>query len=488
MAAQPRLARPLRILTVTTRGTGSGAERVAWNLFTGYRSRGHSSWLAVGTRDSSDADVFEIPNDASRSAWSRLWLSASRPWLSRERDHHWAKALRLFLAGIGDPTRATAQMLGHEDFHYPGARRLLELPPKAPEIVHAHNLHGGYFDLRQLPRLSCRVPVVLTLHDAWLFSGHCAHSFDCERWRTGCGHCPDLTIYPAVARDATSFNFRRKQRIYAASTLHIAVPSRWLAGRLADSMLAPAARECRVIRNGVDLVTFTPADRGAARERLGLPRDTLILLFAANGILRNPWKDFRTLRRAVARAAESLPGRSVILLALGEDAPVERAGGAEIRFLPYQSDHEFVAAYFHAADLYVHAARAETFPNTVLEALACATPVVASAVGGVLEQVRGLRLPGADMEQPAHGPEQGTGMLVPPGDPKALAAAIVALAENPDLRRRVGENAARDARARFDQDAQVEAYLEWFREILERAAHGGRSAVAASAPEAGHDG
>ena len=473
-------SRPLRILSVTTRGAGSGAERVAWDLFVGYRSRGHASWLAVGSRASADAGVFEIPNDASRSAWSRLWYSASRPLRRREGAHRWARPIRLVLAGIGDPARAAAQLLGHEDFHYPGTRHLLELPPEMPEIVHAHNLHGGYFDLRQLPLLSRRVPLVLTLHDAWLFSGHCAHSFDCQRWLIGCGRCPDLTIYPAVARDATASNFRRKRRIYEASSLFLAAPSRWLADRLANSMLAPAARECRVIPNGVDLETFAPADRAVARARLRLPGDALILLFAANGIRQNRWKDFQTLRRSVARVSLSLRGRPVLLLALGEDAPAERAGDAEIRFLPYEVDHDVVATYYQAADLYVHAARAETFPNAVLEALACGTPVVASAVGGVLEQVCGLGLRGADPTQGVHGTADGTGVLVAPGDPEAMAASVVVLAHDPDLRRRLGENAARDAHARFDRDTQVDAYLAWFCEIQERvaapaagAAHGG---------------
>ena len=291
-----------------------------------------------------------------------------------------------------------------------------------------------------------------------------------------------------MARDATASNFRRKRRIYSASTLYVVAPSRWLAGRLADSMLAPAARECRVIPNGVDLATFTSGDRNAARERLGFPRDALILLFAANGILNNPWKDFRTLRGAVALAARSLPDRRVLLLAVGEDAAAERAGTAEIAFLPYQFDHDLVAACYHAADLYVHAARAETFPNTVLEALACGTPVVASAVGGVLEQVRGLPLPGADPKHPTHGPEHGTGALVPPGDAEAMAAAIVSLANDPELRRRLEENAARDARGRFDRDVQVETYLEWFREILAQTAHTAPPAGPAQAPGGGHGG
>src|SRR5262249_35811923 len=150
---------------------------------------------------------------------------------------------------------------GIEDFRYPGSRRLLQLTPQQPDLVHGHNLHGGYFDLRILPELSAQVPVVLTLHDAWLLSGHCSHSFDCERWKTGCGRCPDLTIYPAIRRDATASNGRRKRTIYQRSRLHVAAPCQWLMDKVNESILALGAVETRIIPNGVDRTTFHPAER-----------------------------------------------------------------------------------------------------------------------------------------------------------------------------------------------------------------------------------
>ena len=73
--------------------------------------------------------------------------------------------------------------LGFENFNYPGTWKLLNLPPKPPTIVHCHNLHGFYFDLRFLPRLSQQIPVILNLRDTWLLTGHCAHFMDCERWK-----------------------------------------------------------------------------------------------------------------------------------------------------------------------------------------------------------------------------------------------------------------------------------------------------------------
>jgi glycosyltransferase involved in cell wall biosynthesis len=328
---------------------------------------------------------------------------------------------------------------------------LLALPPEPPDLIHAHNLHGGYFDLRYLTVLSRRRPVVLTLHDAWLLSGHCAHSFACERWRTGCGQCPDLTIYPAIRRDATARNWRGKQRIYARSRFYIATPARWLMQKVAQSTLAPAAVEARVIPYGVNLHHFHPADSRSVRASLGLPQDARVLLFTANGIRQNIWKDYQTMRAAIALVAAQLPGQKVLFLALGEDAPTETIGPAEIRFVPFQQDPSAVACYYQAADVYIHAAKADTFPNTVLEALACGTPVVATAVGGIPEQV-----------------EDGVnGFLVPPGDSQALAARITQLLSDDELRRRMSLEAAQTARQRFDLDRQVDDYLGWYEEILD---------------------
>jgi glycosyltransferase involved in cell wall biosynthesis len=251
--------------------------------------------------------------------------------------------------------------MGLETYRYPATRRMLEALPHPPDLVHLHNLHGGYFDLRVLPGLSASLPVAMTLHDAWLLSGHCAHSMGCDRWRIGCGACPDLDIYPAVRRDATARNWTRKREIFAGSRLHVATPSRWLADKVRESILSPSLAELKVIPNGVDLESFRPGDRLAAR--------------------------------------------------------------------------------------------ADTFPSTVLEALACGTPVVATAIGGIPEQVAGR--------------EEPTGILVPPGGAAAMAAAVARLLPDEPLLQTLGGNARRDAERRFDAEAQCEAYLAWFREILE---------------------
>ncbi len=173
------------------------------------------------------------------------------------------------------------------------------------------------------------------------------------------------------------------------------------------------------------------------------------------------------MRAAIARIAERLHCHSVLFIALGENAPAERIGRAEVRFVPYQKDADIVASYYQTADVYVHAARADTFPNTVLEALACGTPVVATAVGGIPEQVKGLQSLGCGISAlNQYGVSEATGVLVPPGDAQGMALGVEQLLQDEPLRRRMGENAASDAVQRFDLQRQADDYLKWYEELL----------------------
>ena len=364
----------MHILQISTADKAGGAESVAWQLFHAYRNCGHGSALAVGCKRSQDPDVVELTHDNLRSRWSQRCMAAAERIATSlgplRGVRHLQHAIRLV---VGQPRRWWERQQGREDFDFPGTWRIPTAIKTRPDILHCHNLHGGwlrdggYFDIAALPSLSRMFPLVLTLHDAWLLSGHCAHSFDCERWKTGCGDCPDLTIYPAANRDATDYNWQRKQRIFARSRLYVATPSRWLMDKVDASMLKPACVEQRVIPNGVDLTIFTRADRREARSRLGLPQDAHILLFAANGVKQNMWKDYKTMRSALARIAEMMKEQPVLFIALGDIGKEESIGTARIQFVPYQDAPSFVARYYQAADVYVHAAKADTFPSSGLK-------------------------------------------------------------------------------------------------------------------------
>jgi glycosyltransferase involved in cell wall biosynthesis len=353
------------------------------------------------------------------------------------------------LALATEPRRARHVLRGWEDFDFPGTAALLDTAPWKPDVLHMHNLHGGYFDLRCLPALTAAVPTLVTMHDAWLFTGHCAHALRGERWRSGCHSCPDLDVYPAIRRDATHLNWQRKLSIYARSRVWVATAGRWLAERVPESILAEAAQEVRVIPQGADLTVFRPGDRAAARRELRIDPDTFVALFAANFTRGNPFKDVATIERAVESLATQIDRRA-LLLCVGERLPDRTVGNATLRFVPPVAPPERLVPYYRAADVYLHAAKAETFPNTVVEALACGTPVIGTAVGGVPEQID----------------EGVTGHLVPSGDSGAMAAAALSLAGDEPRITAMGRAAAEYARSALDFERTVDGYLDLLGEML----------------------
>lgn len=432
------------VLQVNTSDIGGGAEKIARDLHHGCLSRGYHAWLAVGLKRSDNPGVLRIPNERYWAFWIKFFkkiADSAYPMPARVRRvcSHLAKIHHRF-----------AKKRGYENFYFPGSWHLLDLPPQRPNILHCHNLHSEYFDLEALPWLSRQVPVILTLHDMWLLAGHCAHSFDCERWKTGCGHCPYLTVTVSLKRDGTAYNWQRKRKIYTKSQVYVATPSAWLMKKVGQSILMPAVIDNRVIPNGVDLSLFQPADKQTVRAELGIPPKVKVLLFSANKAQQNMWKDYQTMRAAMELLANRFQDQSILFMILGNVDRGEQIGRVYIEFIPYQKDPQVVIRYYQAADVYVYATKADTFPTTVLEALACGTPVVATAVGGIPEQID-------DGE---------TGFLVPPRSPEEMAAAIQKLLQDNNLHRKMSSQAAETAQRRFDVNRMVEEYLEWYRKIL----------------------
>lgn len=447
----------MRILHVSTYDQGGGAEAVACQLLDEYRRRGHDSFMVVGEKRTSHEHVSCLEHQQFSGLWERSWQGVGQRLLPFEGRLRGAWRLRRWLETVvADPQCWIDMCRGKENFRFPGTWHLFDGLRDRPDILHCHNLHGGwlpaggYFDLRALPWLASQVPTVLTLHDTWMLAGHCAYTLGCDRWKTGCGSCPDLSIYPAISRDATAFNWNRKREIYATGRFHIATPSRWLLRQVEQSILAPGMVEGRVIPNGVDSAVFSPGSKAQARESLGLSQKEVILLFVANAARSNIFKDYRTVEQTAIRTAAGYRREKVSLLVVGEKGEPISFDNGEIRFVAYQRDQKAMARYYQAADLYVHAAKSDTFPNTVLEALACGLPVIATAVDGIPEQI--------DDGQ--------SGYLVPSGDAETMSSRVLQLLHNDALRASMGVKAADIAARFFTVRQQVQTYLDWYEQIL----------------------
>ena len=429
----------MRIVVVAPSDVGGGAEGVARTLWQGYRRAGHHATLAVGRRShETDADVVELPYAEGRNLVAQGLLTLA----DNAADSPAAGALNL-VAKASEPLRRLRKQLGHEDMHHPGSHRLLDLVEQA-DVLHLHNLHGGYFDLRILPRLTARVPTVITLHDQWLFTGHCAAALDCTRWERGCGRCPDLARYPSLHRDGTLFNHARKAHLVNRSRFSVTAPARWLLEHAQRSLLATGATGFFHTTHGVDPAVFHPRGREDARARLGLPASMAVVAYDASalrGYRRVAWARQAVLQCGVRPLCVVEMGRVAGGLNATEDLKVRTPG---------HLDPEGVADVLRAADVYLHPTVADTYPSSVLEAQACGAVVVGTDVGGLCEQI-------------AHGED---GWRVAPGG-EPMGHALDQALTNPE--RLVAMSAAASRKVRSTAQ-MVFAYLD----VLTAAAEGSR--------------
>jgi glycosyltransferase involved in cell wall biosynthesis len=453
---------PFQIVQVNLQSDRGGDGRIVTGLHEQYRALGYSAFLLLG-RGAVTSAAGLLPNDAYRSRWAKAWLAGaqrrSTPDAPRSNS---AKAL----SWIAEPSRRLRIRRGFEDFRFPATLPVIsQLLRERPTVLHLHNLHGGYFDLRALPGLSNLAPIMLTLHDQWVFTGHCAHSFECGRWKIGCGKCPYLGTYPAVPKDRTAENFALKQQILTRMRLHLAAPSKWLMDMAERSLLAPGIEEARVIPNGVDTSVFHPGDKALERSRLDLPPESRIVLCAGSVARSDQWTDRRLLRSTLHYLAKRSEVSCTLLRLGSETNSNEIVEGIQVIHRQYERHNSRVGGYYRASDVYFHPARADTFPTAVLESLACGLPVVASEVGGIPEQIKSLW---ANRSLPASPPSSATGILVDPEDSTSAGRAIELLLLDNDLRSRLGENASKAASLDFSITRQAQRYLDWYQDIVHR--------------------
>jgi glycosyltransferase involved in cell wall biosynthesis len=323
---------------------------------------------------------------------------------------------------------------------------------RSSSIIHLHNLHGGFFDYRRLPAWGEAKPLVWTLHDMWAFTGHCAYSFGCERWRAGCHDCPlfedelrPLDEIPQPLIDTTRWAWRTKRKTYRQVPLTVAAPSRWLADLAEDSILCSSpASSVHHIPYGLDTDVYHPVDRAMARSMLDIPLDAFVVLAAAAS-LANERKGMRYLHESLVRHRQ--PENLCLVTFGGGPSPSVDGSG---RALGECSSEHLQAVIYSAADVFVAPSLADNQPLTILESLSCGVPVVAFAVGGIPEIVRHLE----------------TGYLAASRDVDDLAEGIALLSRDGELRARLGECGRSLAVERHGLALQAKRYATLYERAL----------------------
>ncbi len=318
---------------------------------------------------------------------------------------------------------------------------------RTADVVHWQLTYPHFVGLPLVPWLAGMRPTVWTLHDPWATTGHCVHPLDCERWRTGCGRCPDLERDFTVWSDTTALVWKVKRRMYGRAPLTLVVASRWMRERVEASPLL-SGHPCHVIPFGLDLETWPRPDRRAARERLGIAPGTKVIAFRMPaGEKHRRGKGIPWLLEALARLEPCAPTTLVVFQERGRLAELQ--GKYRVIELGWLEDERRVGEALAAADVFVMPSLAESFGLMALEAMACGTPVIATESTAVTEIVR---------------PPQ-AGVSVPARDGAALALALDALLRDDGQRLAMGAAGRRIVEAEYSSATYLERHLRLYEDL-----------------------
>jgi glycosyltransferase involved in cell wall biosynthesis len=356
---------------------------------------------------------------------------------------------------IARPTRlegyigAVTRRIGLNDIHNISSYSIPKLPVfKQADILNIQGFRKR-FSYLALPALTRDKPGVFTLQDIWAFTGHCAVTYDCERWKTGCGNCPYPDVIPAVKRDATHIEWKLKERAYRRSNLSFVSLCSPVTERAKQSMLGQ--HPIYEIPSGLDTEALKPHDPQHCRSLLGIPQDKHVIMFAALS-LSQPWKGADLLLEALNGLPDSLKNESAILLLGSKGEEFASASGMEVISYERIYDDRIKALLYSAADVFVSPSRAEAFGLVALESIACGTPAVTFAVGGARDYVR----------------EGISGYLAKPEDSQDLRHGLLLLLEDDALRETMGKLGREMVLNEYTMELQVSRYIELFQKILNK--------------------
>ena len=418
----------MKLLLISPRYRGGGAERNARDLFERLPPRGIEP--AMFTADRS-------PGDPPAVHGVRLG---------------WEKYLR-----------ALEWVLPPQDWRYLGSRRALgRLRPGDFDLVHFHNLHGGWMSAGAARRLARRLPTVLTMHDAWAATGGLPHDlarvFSYDEFRRRYGD-PDTPLH---SEQPLSQKVMRHLRGRMPRPSLVICPSRYLADIAAASPLLAGAPVRQIPYPLTMLQRDLDAPRDKAKTAFGIAPDRRVILIVA------AW--FTSVYKGMPLALEMLrqmkPGEAEVL-ALGDsatqflkDLPVRVTAPGQI------ADEDKLALAYRAADVTLSPSVADSFPFVALESFACRTPLACFKVGGLTELA-------GDGER---------GLSAEPFDVAQLLANVRRLLADADLNRRLGENGRRWVEANCGVEGVIDRTVEAYREAVEvfREAAAGRAGTGAA--------
>ncbi|MCI5196633.1 MAG: glycosyltransferase [Candidatus Electrothrix sp. AW5] len=315
---------------------------------------------------------------------------------------------------------------------------------KWADIIHLHWINAGFIDIKYLSRIN--KPIVWTMRDMWPMTGGChvAEALHCDKYKTGCGGCPQLGSHYSF--DLSKIVIDRKKK-YLPKTTKLVGISPWLSECAQQSKLFHDF-DIQTISNNIDCSQFFPVEKAIARNILGIRQDVKVVLAGATS-LDLFYKGFDKLLAALNFLSEG-DIHLVFFGNLSKDALATI--NHSFTSLGYLHDTISLRIAYSAADVFVAPSLMDAFGKTLAEAMSCGTPTVCFDATGPRDIVDNKR----------------NGFRAKPFDPKDLAYGIQWVLEDEERYKKLSENARMKVEKHFDLPVIARQYKELYASILEK--------------------
>lgn len=413
----------MKILHLNTYDCGGGAAIAARRLHTALCNEGVDSSMGVLFKSDDDTSIHQVRAPLRRNFYPIFARLENLP-------------LKLY------PSRDKSILFSYPFFSCSSIKKLCA----SVDIVHLHWIVGTFLSLADIAAIT--KPVVWTLHDTWAFTGGCHILKNCTGYMTGCRDCPQLSTHSQIS--LARISFLHKRNTYKKMAPCIISPSQYLANKVQESTLLGSFQKA-IIPNTINTEHFMPIEQTSARNMLGLDKNSIpTILFGAVSATSDFNKGFDLLARALFFLKKLYP-HPVRLLIFGASHIPDLESTYPVHCLGHLHDEVSLRLAYSAADVFVCPSREENLPNTIMESLACGTPVAAFAVGGIPDMIE----------------HEVNGCLAPPHDTEKLAQGIAYLLENADRRKQMGKAARQVAVERYSAPVIAKQYMELYTQILE---------------------
>lgn len=423
----------MKITHLSTFDIAGGAARAAYRLHEGLLKIGQESQVLSLYKTSTDNYVLEYQLDKSENNFDSIYGNYIQ--------NHYINNNRTAISN-------TLFSLGYSGFNVAKSESIIN-----SDILNLHWITSGFQSPLTIKKLlDLDKPIIWTLHDMWAFTGGCHYTAGCQSYENNCLNCPQLS------EDIFQLPYhllQEKIEYFNHPNLVIVTPSQWLAECAKKSKVFRHNR-IEVIPYSLDIDTFQPINKSEAKKSLNINSNDIILLVGAvTG--KEKRKGFQELINSLKicqnhhQFSELIKSNRLKICCFGEsNEAFQELGITVISFGNVNSD-ETLSLIYSAADIFILPSLEDNFPNTMLESMSCATPVIAFDIGGIPDLIE----------------NNISGIIIPDKNIQLMSEKIIQLVNDKELCKNLGQKSREIIINNYELSIQANNYRKLYQELLD---------------------